>query len=105
MHEKANNQLHCYFPYHGVEQSKDQFDVLSGTGLKWVSSNFQIPNGAICVGQEGGKNVYIGRGNFKDSSKECIGKVVAFGNQYNIYCPWKGQELENTLKNHKILCT
>lgn len=99
--------MHCYFCYRGAEHSRDQFDVMTGSGLRWVDGKGKIPAGAICIGQEAGKQMFIGRSTPTSVGEqgEYLGKVVAYDDQnFKIYTPWKGKEFVNNLINHKILC-
>lgn len=72
---------------------------MCGEGMKWVDGNGKLPIGAICIGQEGGKQMFIGQNGIY------LGKVAAYDDiNFKIYYPWKGQEIVLDLGNHKVLC-
>lgn len=53
----------AYVSYNGVEIFKQNFEVLVGTGFKWVAANNgQTPAGAVSSGKTScGEALYIGR--------------------------------------------
>ncbi|XP_046388992.1 C3 and PZP-like alpha-2-macroglobulin domain-containing protein 8 isoform X2 [Ischnura elegans] len=85
------NHKVCYVPWGGEEHGKEEYQVLCGTDLEWISSTgSDIPAGALPGGNtEDGEVLYVGR--VPHEGTITIGKVHP--SHGVCYIPYGGSEL------------
>lgn len=82
----ANN---AFIPWGGVEHSKTDFEIFTGTG-SWSSTSGTLPPNAISGGNQEGKTFYIARANMAGNWHP--GKATFDGNTLKAWIPYGGKE-------------
>lgn len=89
----------AYVSHNGSEISKQNFEVLIGSDVKWKKErNGKIPQGAYPAGKtKSGETLYVGR--VEHNRSQTVGKVHP--SHGCLYIPYGGQEL--SFKDYEVL--
>ena len=91
----------CNIGWGGKEIVMSSFEILLNTGaqLSWEAVTSRIPASAVIAGYEGGKPIYVAKGNYNNGVHP--GKVFWAGSKYICNIGYGGKEI--TLNQFKVL--
>lgn len=91
----APSRLYAYHAFDGKEHQMSNYEVLTGTGFRWVqANNGKVPTCAIPLSEK----LFVGR--VKINGETCVGSINA--DQKKIYAPYGFAE--HIADDFEVLC-